>query len=458
MIKFGFLVFFISFYHVVLAATHSIEKSLSLSEIIKQGLNYSPELKSSESLVRESNKTFEKTNGLIFPTINLYGTTLTKENSLTSQSTTSSTSRTDRFSDLYALGLNFTQPLYTGGAISNGLNYYEIQEESAKVNYYSVKQSRVEILVKAFFKLGQAQKNLEISVQNKDFMKSYIELTRSYEEIGRARKMDKEQAEANYFLVLSDHLSSQDILSQAQTELNSLLGRSRESSIIINTDELVTEKRDFSEEPFNKKKLENAEAESVEIENSIQKNPEIRLMELKMKAISYQKGMDLAVDSPSLNLVATAGYQSAFEEKLFNSQSQTYSVGLNLTIPLFSGLTSVAKRQIYAEQKIQIEKNMESEKDQLKSEIQKNLNTLKSLKERMSLARSAAQSSHSALELASKGYRQSLATAQDVINFLKVQLESDKQLVSLEYQYSIELLNLRKSLGFDLEKIYSNSK
>lgn len=418
--------------------SNQIATYLTLKEFIKRGITYSPDLQGAESKVRGAEDTTDKTIGALFPTLNAVASAVNRKNA------TALTGAGGANGDLYQAGLQLSQPLYAGGALTSGLNHSKASEEIAKQTYYSAKQTVAQTIIQTFYNLSQAELLLARAQENLAGLKAYLDITNRYNKIGRSKDTDFLQASVNFSLAKIDVSNSENNLRIAQQAAHRLLGfetggpdseaiKSSFEIVIPPTTDLTPEKA---------------------LEAALERNPSIKSLEKALEQVSYAEDVDLSVDFPSLYLNASSGFASPDRSSLFDGTSKTHSIGLNLTIPIFSGLTSISKRRIYSEQRFQAEKSLQSARDNLRAGIEGALSTLKSLQTQLEFARSSVKQGGSALETATRGYRDGTRSANDVVNLQTTRYNAEKLLVTTQFSYLSTLLNLQSLVGTDLEKTY----
>jgi len=326
--------------------------------------------------------------------------------------------------------------------LTAGLNYYKAAEDLSRQNYFNVKQTVVLNLISAFYVLAQTQELLDAAESNREILKSYLEITTHYEQIGRSRTMDRLQAQVNYSLSLSDVETDVNNAKAAESNLNRLLGESNDRAV----------RPDFKARinPIAPLTLDQA------FDAGLKNNPTIRSAQITLEQVGYSKNLDLAQDMPSLNLVATDGYKSPDTSTLWNASSNYYSIGLNLTVPIFSGFSSFAKRAVYGEQSYQAERDLQTAKDALRNSLQVALSNMKSAQIQLNLAQTSVKEGREALDIANKSYRQGIASSLDVLNLQNTRYNAEKTFINSEFNYLQALLTLRQQMGIDLEKAYEH--
>jgi len=415
---------------------------LSISDAIKKGLEYSPDVKKAEGSLREASGNLDKARGALFPTINAVGSAINQQTSSTAKTASITTTTSSYVGDTYSAGLTLSQPLYAGGAITAGLSLFKTNEDIARQALFIAKQTLLNSLLTAYYALVQAEMTLEAAQANRDILKSYVEITTHYARIGRSRKMDELQAQANYSLSLITVEQNQNTLNAAQANVNRYLGEPK--STIVKSNYRVTISP-----------IGNLTAQEA-LEAAVKANPTILTDKMNVSNVDNSRDVDLAADMPTLYFNATGGYQSPDVPDLWQSSSQYYSAGLTLTVPIFSGLTSLSKRKIYSAQTYEQEKQLQSDKDNLRVQIENAILSIHSTQAQLDVAVRSVKEARAALDLANKGYREGTASSTDVITLQATRYTAEQGFITAQFAYLTALLTLRQQMGIDLEKAYAH--
>ncbi|MCB0392647.1 MAG: TolC family protein, partial [Bdellovibrionales bacterium] len=105
------------------------------------------------------------------------------------------------------------------------------------------------------------------------------------------------------------------------------------------------------------------------LKGEIQNRPDVELAKQKVLMAELEKKINLGEHYPSLSLQGSWGYQAKEQEDLLESRSSNHTVSLNLRIPLFSGLTSLAKRRADEAKILAAKMNLRHLQDQSTMEI-----------------------------------------------------------------------------------------
>ncbi len=413
---------------------------LTLSSVVKRGLEFSPEIQKAEAEWKSNQAITDQRERALFPTLDLNATATMKDDParLDNQN---SLRQTDS-SESYDASLQLVQPLFRGGLILDGIASTKLAEEISRQEWYNVRQKAVEALVSGYYTLAENERRLRVAEEHSEVLKSYADIVSRYEKIGRARRMDRLQAVVNLSLVESEKVKLKRDRIAASDELKRLLGLSEGGAPLEG-------QLQVSVAPSAPIDLEAA------VEAALKNNPEYRSAVLKEQKQGYDNSLDFASDRPALDLRASVGYLSPDRPDWFKEDSRYYSVGLSLKVPIFSGLSSLAKRRSHIELLKAESKQVEITRLNIRQEIQAAREDLSSEYIRLNAAETAAGQGREALQLANAAYRQGTASSQDVLNAQRTRYDSEKVLIESQFSYLTALLNLRRLMGVDLEKVYA---
>lgn len=409
---------------------------LDLGQVVRQGLAFSPIVKMAEATWNGTKATTNQAEKSLFPSIDLVTSGTFQKNP-----TRVGTSLTSNSDEIYSSALKLTQPLYRGGLLTNGIASANLNERIAEQSYISARQLTVAALVSAYYSLASAERRLAVAEDQRNVLQAYSQIVSRYEKIGRSRKMERLQASVNLSLGEAKRVIAERERTIASDNLKRLLG-------FENTDKPLSGRLQLVIAPAAPVALDQALAAAVA------GNPDYKAFELKVQKQDYDNELELVEDFPSLNLEAQYGFRAPERPGWFEESSRFQSVGLNLVIPLFSGFTSMSKRQRHVQNIKFVRNQLEDQRLVLRQKLQNSLVNLSSEYTRLTAAESAATLGREALRLANSAYGQGTASSQDVLNAQQTRFESESLLIESQFSYLNALLSLRQLMGVDLEKIY----
>lgn len=422
------------------SSARATEGVLELPNVIRHGVDFSPELKSAEASLKYQSTQSLVAERSLFPKVSAELSNRFNKNPVVYTATSNSTITTTS-AESYSAAIKLNQPLYKGGLLTAGIGSFDLAREIARQKVFSARQNAIKALISTYYDLAQAQEQLQVTTDQRQVLKTYADIVSRYVQIGRSRKMDQLQASVNLSLTEAELVKVDQQRTLASDSLKRLLGMPEGGQPLAGRLQITI-----------------APAEPVDFQEAIRaaeaNYPEFQIPLLEREKQSYDNDIDISADKPSLEFVGEWGYKAPDRPTWFDESSRYYSVGLNLSIPLFSGLTSVAKRQGYVQQNLVKEKAVETARLNLHHDLQQALVSLKNEFGHLTSAQTAVKQGREALELANNGYRQGTVSSQDVLNAQRSRYDAEKLLIDSQFAYLRALLDVRRLMGVDLEKVY----
>lgn len=417
-------------------------RELDIKTAVLLGLSNSPEIKQAESRRKEIRSQAWQLKSELFPEISARATSERRMNSgairTINPTTTVNTSQMPFTTYLAALDLK--QPIFTGTALISGWKLSAALKDSAEKEYYAAQQTVVRNLVNAFYDYAAANDYYRAARTNLQTLQSYSQSMARYAKIGRGREMDRLQASVNTSLSDIDSQNALQRQQESELHLKTLLG--------VGTSEQISANFNFEVQSIDPITIDQA------VDLALKNNPRLILLQRAIREAELQKDVEMATDLPSLFFLASYGTQALERNDLFQANSDFYSYGLSLTIPLFSGFSSVSKRREFREQVYQSERVFEIEKRNLRERIRNALSNVNRLFKHYESLQNVTKSSQRALDLVNGSFRQGTTTPQDVVNFQSSRYKAEQVLIDIQYSYLKSVAELRELLGVDLLRIY----
>jgi len=409
---------------------------INLKELIRQSLKRSPELKKSQAQVILSETETSQARGALMPTLAANASAASNDNP-TNNTTNPNSSNTN---EVYTVYLEATQPLYSSGVLS-ALKQRRQEEDIKRLELLNGTQKLILELTQAYYKVAENSRLLAAAKDHVDILKKYANTIARYEKIGRARKTDRLQSSVN--------------LATAEAEVFELEAQVFTEKEILRKIMAIDELPDL-QLPGD---IARAEYEKINLSTAVQKamsaHPDVLIAQITQEKVTNEKKVALADDLPQLNLKGQLGYRAPNRPELFEDTAEYKQVSIELKIPLFSGLTSVAKRRGFEQKKVSATRDLEVKKMEIETQLRSKISSLEASIHRLELARQANVNSKAALDLANRDYQQNLISSQDLISVQRARYESEKLFVRTQFHYLTALLETRRLMGIDLENIYA---
>ncbi len=410
-------------------------REFSYKEIVQKYMANSPEIKAAKSTYMVSYYDKKKAISKFFPTISLNGSETEFENPAIS----SIGSRTGK---KYVGSLDLVQPIFAGGAIWNGLEYANLNRSLQEQNYLLTKQESLANILLAAMQIGALKEQIKVLEDSQKYQERFYKLTQSKFQRGAARNYELSQAHAG-FLAYGSRISNLKFLYEdAQNKLRLNLGLEKTESVEFTLP--------------GPSKVEQMDYDKL-LEQANQNRPKLKSAEIGVEIAKKSKWLALADELPSANIVGSVGYQSPTEENFGEDSTKYHAIGVTLKIPLFSGLSSVHKYQSASESIRVAEENLSSARNTMTQEVRSSLEGLNLAQELVTSTNEWATQARKALDSSTESYKNGVIPSVQVVQTQTGWESAEISLINAKQSFQAAILNLRKSIGVDLEKVYTES-
>ena len=335
--------------------------------------------------------------------------------------------------------LNLEQPIYLGGRVGQGYTLRKLAYKEAKWRYQSERQSLIFQFLVSLIQYLSFDEQVVVIKESQETQKRFLELTRRRYKKGIARLYELQQAEAELlsFAPRIEQLEKerQVVLRRLQVELDW-----EEKDIVVKWPE------------SDKEHLASFTPEVLDFAKS--QNPDYQRKLLQVERARVQRDFDLGAYRPTLKLKASWGGVSREARKLWQSDSNDWSIALNLKVPLFSRFSSIYTQRIGQENIDFAEKTRYSAEQELELKLKKDFLDYQSSLKRWNQTRKWRYKSRQVLQSGEKSYRLGL-----VGSFQIHQLQKAKEAASLSFiqargEMRVARLSYSLTIGEDLYQKY----
>lgn len=315
------------------------------------------------------------------------------------------------------------------------------QVEAAKAQQDAAIEQRNDALVsleaevaRAWLQLRGAQSVMQTLQTQIDTAQQTLELTESRQKSGLAPQMDVENARAQLGSLQAQLPQYMAQERQAMNGLAVLLGKPPGA-----LDGELASKQALPKLP---------DIVSVGIPSNLaRRRPDVREAEANLHAATAQIGVSVAQLFPSLSLTGQLGLRNDESGYLLDWASHFYSIGPQVSIPIFQGGRLVSSVKVARAQQ---GASVLQYRQTVLTALQDVENALVSYRTDQLREAGLAQTSESlqtAFNLATDSYRQGIATFIDVLDAQRQLAQAEQQRAQARVQSSIDLVALYKALG-----------
>lgn len=365
----------------------------------------------SDSRIEQSVEAEKQVKGSYLPKVNVQGTYL----------------KQDQFDDQKTVGINLKTNLYNGGrdkqAIENAERSIEIAKNLKEFDRIKIFQD----VVNSYYNYVLAMNDLKnITLLEKQSNDRAVEIQKRVD-IGRSRRGELLQAQAQLASVEANKRNAQGLVNQYAAVFYKLTGLGHKEII-----------------DFDIPKTSNAKDLNTYVELAL-KREDVLNKELEVKNAQGVYKITSSHFRPSLDLNSNA--YGLKEGGSSTSRNSDWDVGLSLTIPLFEGGISNAKKKEQYAKMLSAQYEETNLKKNVEIEIARNYEQFNRYKEQIKAYEKALDRSKKSYEESLKDYRLGLITNLDVITSMNLYLDNKKEFEKTQILAHHNLKLLEASAG-----------
>ena len=351
----------------------------------------------------------------------------------------------------YVGQLKLVQPLYRGGAIMGAYRFADLQRSINEFRIEEISRAVSIRVLQEYLNTLLAKRRLEGLREVEKVENEGLALTIKREKNGRSQRLDVLQSRTVLALLGPKIAQAEDDLKIAAAQLARDLHLKDEKWIELEGESL-------SELPVDR--LQD-EITRLAQKKSASSHPTLEKLKVQNIQFDYEREIELSKHYPQLNLLGNYGRTTNRKVDLFDDQFTGWSVGLQLSIPIFTGLSSVSDRKSLSSKKRVFDLQVyDAEEQQGLQEIQA-AQTFETAKAMLKSTRSAHQLATESLKEAQNKYRVSTL---DYAQFLSIQqnyLDAELAYDQAKYNAWVSMSQYFDALGFsqnEVVRLYEESK
>lgn len=306
--------------------------SLNIGDAIQMALEQNPDVLNNKERLLETDKNISYSYAQALPTLNGVATAARQKDAANG---------TPAFGgkpyNQYKAQVTLDQPLYVGGATSAAISSVKKEREIREKTLSVTERDLTLSVIEAFYTMLVNQKQYEILNKTLSVQQESLNTAQKYFKIGRGQLIDVLQMKTQVALLLPKISTAENQRKTALSQLMTLLHQNQMVNINLVGSLDIDDTSSVMKFVENKKEL-----------------PEITRSKTQISQFQDQKVVTLASHFPKVDLVGNFTRSAHTSSDLLNDYSSQWSVGLQLNIPLFSGLSSIFQRKVLYSQEQQM--------------------------------------------------------------------------------------------------------
>ena len=409
-----------------------------------------PQMRAARAELRSQQEVRNISRGNLLPQLRLnagVGRTDTTTETETDDPLSSTLASSESDSTTASANLSLSQQVFNLNAWYN-FKSGSLTSEQAELEFIKQQQELLHRTANAYFHVLRAQNNLSSSVAEEKAMQQQLDQMQQRFDVGLVAVTDVNEARAAFDMAKVNRINNEGNLQIAYEGLSLLTG-SRHTQLLPLSENFPID----SPEPADMNQW---------VEIALANNPELKAAQKSVQTAEYKAKASRASHLPVVSLNASyaesrsEGDRTTLSEsggvitnvtRDFESDTDSKSISLNLTMPLYSGGTiSAQRRQAYAQHDMAREKLMGAER-QITQQTRSQYIAVMTNMQRVSANRQAIVSTRSALDAIQAGYDVGTRNIVDVLDAQRNLIAAERDYGNARYEYVISLLKLKQLAG-----------
>ena len=312
--------------------------------------------------------------------------------------------------------------------------------ELGKAEFHEREQSAALSLAEAYLEALRTESQWRLAGQLAESLEAQARAQDRLYEANEGDRIDAQETRARLALARSEEIRTRDARDVALRELESMIGRP--------PGQLAGLTEDFEPARLPHPVLQGWLA------MALQANPAVAVARESVRVAETRLQLATSRHLPSLDLVA--GYSRADSENLssLSQRSNTWTVGLNASIPLFSGGYDSANRAQASAELDQARQELRAAEEVAAAEATRQYTAIIGGEQRIRALRTAVESSQHSLRAAQESYRYGIRSNVDVLRSQDRLYESRSQLSNATIEYLRAVAALSAATGRLGERVF----
>lgn len=403
---------------------------LTLHSAVEMARSSNPSVRSSQEKVKQTDQDVPLARALLMPNVSL-----TANQSENQDAANQAFRQQDNTYNQYKSDLGLVQPLFVYGSFS-AIDSARKGRDINRLNVEITSRDLTNNVIQGYYKVILNNLNVDTLVRQRQILGETVATAERREKTGRGQLLDVLQVKSQVAALDSQIADAKNQVQVAAANLANLLGDTQAQEFHV------------SHTSLNAPILDEVD-QHVDLKRS--RLPELEVNRLSIEQIDDQKSIQLGQNLPTLKATADYMYNSTMKSTFIDGDSQSWQVGLMLTVPIFSGLSMHYQQEKLNATKSQLEFDRVYTQNLLTLQQVTNRKQLESARQSIVFGEEALRLAIASSNEAKRNYR--LATI-DFLQFLQVEqayVQAEQSLNLLKYNYIVALGSYYVASGQELD-------
>ncbi len=337
--------------------------------------------------------------------------------------------------DNYSASLNVNQQIYDFGKTEKNIVFENQSKVLSQLSLEQLKQKLSLSLVGNYYSIVYLQEAINIKNEELKTLNEHLAFVEKKAATGSATQYEVLTTKVRISNIENQKTDLETNLKVLQCQLNSYLGESQQSNVLLKKDVHAPEI------------LESADALSVK---ALGQRDELRIARQRSQMVDTRLKMVNVQNNPVLNLFAMGGYKNGYIPELGDPKAN-YTVGVSFKLPIFD-----ANRSKYNRQQVQtdlrgVDQDTELARRNIVNEVVESRANVDAALKKIAQTALQLQQAQQAYKLADTNFMAGAITNLDLLDSSTSLAESRLSVMKSHIDYTVSLLKLKIALG---ERIY----
>lgn len=321
------------------------------------------------------------------------------------------------FAQKNILQLYVNQPIYTGGRLNNA---YGITTSSLDASKLELDRTRQEIeyrVVETFYAALMNERGVAVADEQIALSEKQLALARARFEAGTVARLDVLQAEVELANAKARRIQARAQVDTSMQALRSVLSLPQSQALKLDGSldtAVIGQARE-------------------ELDKQLPARPDLQAFTARRHAAEYASNLASSEWKPSLAFAGNMQYQQDNVGSLLGRDNQSYSFGIQLSVPLFSAPGAAARRGIAQSQMRQAEHGLRYATDNARLELESAWTALESSAEVVTTQEKALELARESVAIAQVSYENGVITSAELNDAQVRLLQTEWLLMQAKY-------------------------
>jgi len=331
------------------------------------------------------------------------------------------------------ISLDLSQPVYTGGRLSNAHAIQEAGLDASRLEYDRARQDLQYRVVEAFYNALLKQQAVGVAEEQIRLADTQLGLARARYEAGTVARLDVLQAEVQLANARARRIQVKAEVDASIQAVRTVLSLPQGQALT-----LVGTLDEGREIPGR---------ETLDL--SLPSRPDLRAFTARRDQAEYASRLASGEWKPSLAFRGNVQYQEDRLSKAFGSDNQSYTFGLALQVPLMASPGAAARRSAADAQKRQAEHSLNASTDQARLELETAWTTLQAAAEVVSVQQKALELARESVQIAQVSYENGVITSAELNDAQVRLLETEWNLLQAKFARIVAAARAKVAAGVE---------